>query len=96
MLTGPLRDAQTALACVWTTAFGREVVPEVNMMPAGSIGSAGALRQRRRVAEQVGEGHEPVDRLAVGRGGAAVVLGDDDPLQLRARSRSRAPRTAAA
>ena len=41
MLSGPTRDAQITLACVCTTAFGREVVPEVNMIPTGSIGSAG-------------------------------------------------------
>ncbi len=41
MFTGPTRPAHRALACVWTTALGREVVPEVNMIPAGSIGSAG-------------------------------------------------------
>ena len=34
-------DAQSALAWVWTTALGREVVPEVYMIPAGSIGSIG-------------------------------------------------------
>jgi hypothetical protein len=28
--------AHSALPCVWTTAFGRDVVPDVNMMPAGS------------------------------------------------------------
>jgi len=36
---GPVRLDQTALAWVWTTAFGRLVVPEVNMMPNGNIGS---------------------------------------------------------
>jgi len=34
-----VRSAQIALACVWTTAFGRLVVPDVNMIPNGSIGS---------------------------------------------------------
>jgi hypothetical protein len=41
MLSGPTREAQITFACVCTTAFGRDVVPEVNMMPTGSIGSAG-------------------------------------------------------
>ena len=41
MLFGPTRAAQSALAWVWTTAFGREVVPEVNMTPTGSMGSEG-------------------------------------------------------
>ena len=41
MLRGPMRLAHTALAWVCTTAFGRLVVPEVNMIPKGSIGSAG-------------------------------------------------------
>ena len=41
MLAGPMRLAQSAFAWVWTTALGREVVPDVNMMPAGAIGSAG-------------------------------------------------------
>src|SRR4051812_28246058 len=41
MLRGPRRLAQIALACVCTTAFGRFVVPDVNMIPNGSIGSAG-------------------------------------------------------
>ena len=41
MLRGPMRLAQTALACVCTTALGRLVVPDVNMIPNGSIGSAG-------------------------------------------------------
>ncbi len=35
-----MRLAQIAFACVCTTAFGRLVVPDVNMMPKGSIGSA--------------------------------------------------------
>ena len=39
MFAGPLRAAQSALAWVCTTAFGRDVVPEVNMMPAGASGS---------------------------------------------------------
>lgn len=39
MLRGPVRLAQIALACVCTTAFGRLVVPDVNMIPNGSIGS---------------------------------------------------------
>jgi hypothetical protein len=39
MLRGPSRLAHTALACVCTTAFGRLVVPDVNMIPNGSIGS---------------------------------------------------------
>ena len=39
MLRGPVRLAQIALAWVWTTAFSRLVVPEVNMIPKGSIGS---------------------------------------------------------
>src|SRR5207244_2364904 len=38
---GPVRLAQIALACVCTTAFGRLVVPDVNMIPNGNIGSAG-------------------------------------------------------
>ncbi len=41
MLRGPMRLAQIALAWVWTTALGRLVVPDVNMMPNGSIGSMG-------------------------------------------------------
>ncbi len=41
MLRGPVRLAQTALACVCTTALGRLVVPEVNMIPNGSMGSIG-------------------------------------------------------
>ena len=41
MLLGPTRLAQMALAWVCTTALGREVVPEVYMIPTGSIGSAG-------------------------------------------------------
>src|SRR5690606_10909747 len=41
MLSGPTRDDQITLAWVCTTAFGRDVVPEVNMIPTGSIGSAG-------------------------------------------------------
>ena len=41
MLSGPTRLAQIALAWVCTTALGRDVVPEVNMIPTGSIGSAG-------------------------------------------------------
>jgi hypothetical protein len=40
MLSGPTREAQITFACVCTTAFGRDVVPEVNMIPTGSIGSA--------------------------------------------------------
>src|SRR6478735_3144946 len=40
MLSGPTRVDQITLACVWTTALGRDVVPEVNMIPTGSIGSA--------------------------------------------------------
>ena len=39
MLRGPMRLAQTALAWVWTTAFGLLVVPEVNMIPNGRSGS---------------------------------------------------------
>src|SRR4051812_44280913 len=39
MLRGPRRLAQIALACVCTTALGRFVVPDVNMIPNGSIGS---------------------------------------------------------
>src|SRR3954467_5897677 len=39
MLRGPVRLAQIGLACVCTTAFGRLVVPDVNMIPNGSIGS---------------------------------------------------------
>jgi hypothetical protein len=41
MLSGPTRVPHSVLACVCTTAFGRDVVPEVNMIPTGSIGSAG-------------------------------------------------------
>src|SRR4051812_36686780 len=41
MLRGPSRLAQIAFACVCTTALGRLVVPDVNMIPNGSIGSAG-------------------------------------------------------
>ena len=40
MLSAPCRLAQIALAWVWTTAFGRDVVPDVYMMPTGAIGSA--------------------------------------------------------
>ena len=32
---------QSAFACVHTTPFGREVVPEVYWMPTGAMGSAG-------------------------------------------------------
>src|SRR5437773_2583657 len=39
MVRGPLRLAQIAFACVCTTAFGLLVVPDVNMIPKGSIGS---------------------------------------------------------
>src|SRR5581483_11089011 len=39
MFDGPTRPAHSAFACVCTTAFGRDVVPDVNMIPAGSIGS---------------------------------------------------------
>ena len=45
MLVGPTLAAQRALAWVCTTAFGREVVPDVNMMPTGAIGSAGRSGQ---------------------------------------------------
>lgn len=38
-MRGPVRLAQMALACVCTTALGLLVVPEVNMIPNGSIGS---------------------------------------------------------
>jgi hypothetical protein len=41
MLRGPVRLAQMALAWVCTTALGLLVVPEVNMMQKGSIGSTG-------------------------------------------------------
>ena len=41
MLVGLTFAAHNMLAWVCTTAFGLEVVPEVNMMPAGSNGSAG-------------------------------------------------------
>ena len=41
MLFGPTGSAQIALAWVCTTALGREVVPEVYMIPTGSIGSVG-------------------------------------------------------
>ena len=41
MLSGATRPAHSALAWVCTTAFGREVVPDVKTIPAGSIGSAG-------------------------------------------------------
>ena len=39
MLRGPVRLAQIALAWVCTTALGRLVVPDVNMIPNGSMGS---------------------------------------------------------
>jgi hypothetical protein len=39
MFSGPTRVPHSVLAWVWTTALGRDVVPEVNMTPTGSIGS---------------------------------------------------------
>src|SRR5262245_40951393 len=45
MLRGPRRLAQIAFAWVCTTAFGRLVVPDVNMIPNGSMGSAGRPAQ---------------------------------------------------
>src|SRR6202161_705619 len=45
ILDGPTRAAHSALAWVCTTALGREVVPEVNTMPAGAIGSGGRCGQ---------------------------------------------------
>src|ERR1700722_4439696 len=45
ILVGPTRAAHSALAWVCTTALGREVVPEVNTMPAGAIGSVGRCGQ---------------------------------------------------
>src|SRR4051812_25158011 len=39
MVRGPLRLAQIAFACVCTTALGLLVVPDVNIIPKGSIGS---------------------------------------------------------
>ena len=95
MLRGPMRLAQTALACVCTTAFGRLVVPDVNMIPKGSIGSRRARVEVGGVAEQVVERVEPVRGLVGARGLAAVVVGDRDPLQGRCRGARPSPRTAA-
>ena len=39
MLVGPTRAAHSALAWVCTTAFGCDVVPDVNRIPTGAIGS---------------------------------------------------------
>jgi hypothetical protein len=40
MFSGPILDDQITLPWVCTTAFGRDVVPDVNMIPTGNIGSA--------------------------------------------------------
>ena len=72
MLRGPIRLAQTALACVCTTALGLFVVPDVNMIPNGRSGSMRAARPARGVAAQVVEGVEAVRRLVAVRRLAAV------------------------
>ena len=81
MLLGPTWLAQSALAWVCTTAFGREVVPDVNMMPTGAIGSAGRSGQSASSPKSDVERVEAVGGLLGGRGRAAVVVGDHDPLQ---------------
>ena len=56
---GPVRLAQIALACVCTTAFGRLVVPEVNMIPNGSIGSGARGVQSPASANRASNASKP-------------------------------------
>ena len=85
MLRGPSRLAHTALAWVCTTALGLLVVPDVNMMPNGSSGSAG----RPGHAEASPNSSSKDSRVSAGqvraRRLAGVVGGDGHPLQRRAR-----------
>ena len=59
MLRGPVRLAQIALAWVCTTAFGRLVVPDVNMIPNGSIGSGVRGTQSDASAKRVANASNP-------------------------------------
>src|SRR5437773_11145988 len=59
MLRGPVRLAQIALACVCTTALGRLVVPDVNMIPNGSIGSGARGVQSAASASRVSKESKP-------------------------------------
>src|ERR1700730_12459186 len=67
MLRGPVRLAQMALAWVWTTALGRLVVPDVNMIPNGSMGTGARSTQWAASPKRVSNASKPwADSSVVG------------------------------
>src|SRR5690606_38586239 len=66
MLVGFTLAAHRAFAWVCTTALGFEVVPEVNRMPAGSIGSAGRPSKASGSPISVSKGPWPSSGVASG------------------------------
>ena len=91
-----LPAAQTAFAWVCTTAFGRDVVPDVYMIPTGAIGSASRFGQSAASPSRV-EGHGIRGRRWISAPAITlrIVVGDDDPLEPHRVLGHDAPRIAA-